>query len=37
MYTVAADFYLPAFLRFAPFYTVLALIVFAVFRLYGGM
>ena len=36
MYTVAADFYLPAFLRFAPFYTVLALIVFAVFRLYGA-
>lgn len=37
MYNVAEAFYIPAFLRFAPFYTVLALIVFALFRLYGGM
>ena len=33
----AKDIYLPAFLRFAPFYTVLAVLVFALFRLYGGM
>ena len=31
------SYYLTDFARFAPFYTVLALIVFAVFRLYGGM
>ena len=37
MYNVAEILYMPAFLRFAPFYTVLALIVFAMFRLYGGM
>ena len=37
LYNAAEIFYMPAFLRFAPFYTVLALIVFAVFRLYGGM
>ena len=35
--TVAKQGYLPAFLRFAPVYTVLAVLVFAVFRLYGGM
>lgn len=34
---VARDSYLPAFLRFAPFYTVLAFIVFIAFKLYGGM
>ncbi len=34
---VAKDFYLPAFLRFVPIYTVLAFIVFVAFRLYGGM
>ena len=30
-------FYMTDFLRFAPFYTVLAIAVFAVFHLYGGM
>ena len=34
---VARDYYLPAFLRFAPVYTVLVIIVFMLFRLYGGM
>ena len=34
---VAVDRYLPAFLRFAPFYTVLCIVIFALFRLYGGM
>ena len=34
---VAKDYYLPAFLRFAPFYTAAAIVVFALFRLYGGM
>ena len=34
---VAQDYYLPAFWRFAPFYTVLAFIVFIAFKLYGGM
>ncbi|MBQ1364328.1 MAG: hypothetical protein IIY60_00815 [Clostridia bacterium] len=37
MRDVAKDFYLPAFERFAPYYTVLAILVFALFRLYGGM
>ncbi len=32
-----AAHHLTAFLTFAPFYTVLCVIVFAVFRLYGGM
>ena len=35
--TIAKDFYLPVFLNFAPFYTVLSVAVFALFRLYGGM
>lgn len=30
-------YYIPAFLKFAPFYTVICIIVFAVFRLYNGM
>ena len=30
-------YYLTAFWQFAPFYTVLAIAVFAAFRLYGGM
>ena len=30
-------YYLTAFRQFAPFYTVLALVIFAAFRLYGGM
>ena len=30
-------FYLTAFYQFAPFYTVLAVAIFAAFRLYGGM
>ena len=30
-------YYIPAFLQFAPFYTVLCIIVFALFRLYNGM
>ncbi len=34
---VATNSYMPAFERFAPFYTVLAILVFALFRLYGGM
>ena len=34
---VARDYYLPAFFRFAPIYTVLVIIVFTLFRLYGGM
>ena len=34
---VARDFYMPAFERFAPYYTVLAILVFIGFRLYGGM
>ena len=34
---VASNSYMPAFERFAPFYTVLAILVFALFRLYGGM
>ena len=34
---IARDFYIPNFLRFAPFYTVLAILVFMAFRLYGGM
>lgn len=31
------SYYLTDFARFAPFYTILALIIFAVFKLYGGM
>lgn len=34
---VAQDYYLPAFLRFAPIYTVLCFLVFVAFKLYGGM
>ncbi len=34
---VATNSYMPAFERFAPYYTVLAIAVFALFRLYGGM
>ena len=34
---IAETKYIPAFLKFAPFYTVLCLLVFALFRLYGGM
>ena len=34
---VAAEKYLPIFVRFAPVYTILAILVFAVFKLYGGM
>ena len=34
---VAKDYYLPAFLRFAPIYTILCFIVFVCFKLYGGM
>ncbi len=30
-------YYLPAWANFAPFYTVAAIVVFALFRLYGGM
>ena len=33
---VARDYYMPAFERFAPYYTVLAILVFIGFRLYGG-
>ena len=34
---VARDYYLPAFFRFAPIYTILAIIIFMLFRLYGGV
>ena len=34
---VVENAYMPAFRTFAPFYTVLCLIVFILFRLYGGM
>ena len=34
---IAETKYIPGFLHFAPFYTVLCLLVFALFRLYGGM
>ena len=34
---VAKDYYLPAFLQFAPIYTVLCFLVFVAFKLYGGM
>lgn len=33
----AQDSYIPGFLRFAPFYTVAAILVFMAFRLYAGM
>lgn len=34
---VAVDRYLPAWLGFTPFYTVLCLVVFGAWRLYGGI
>ncbi len=34
---VAVDRYLPAWMGFAPFYSVLAIVVFMAFRLYGGL
>ena len=34
---VAVNDYLPTWLRFTPFYTVIAILVFVLFRLYGGM
>ena len=34
---VAVDRYLPAWLGFAPFYSVLCIIIFAAWRLYGGL
>ena len=34
---VAVNRYMPAFLGFAPFYSVLAILVFMAWRLYGGM
>lgn len=34
---IAETKYIPAFQQFAPFYTVLCILVFALFRLYGGM
>ncbi len=34
---IADNVYVPAFEQFAPFYTVLCILVFALFRLYGGM
>ena len=34
---VAEEIYIPAFGKFAPFYTVLCIVVFILFRLYGGM
>ncbi len=37
MRPVAQELYLPAFYRFTPFYTVLCILIFVVFHLYGGM
>lgn len=37
MRPVATEKYLPIFVSFAPIYTVLAILVFSLFRLYGGM
>ena len=34
---VAVNEYLPAWMGFAPWYSILAILVFAGFRLYGGM
>ena len=34
---VAAEVYFPAWVRFTPFYTVICILVFMAFRLYGGM
>lgn len=34
---VAKDYYLPAFIRFAPIYTVISFFIFVAFKLYGGM
>ncbi len=34
---VAESIYLPVFVHFAPFYTVLSICIFVLFRLYGGM
>ena len=34
---IAIKRYMPALIGFAPWYTVLCLIVFIIFRLYGGM
>ncbi len=37
MRPIASEEYIPAFLRFAPFYSVLCIAVFILWRLYGGM
>ncbi len=37
VFRVSVGFYLDYFVQFAPFYTVLSLVVFFVFRLYDGM
>ena len=34
---IVTNSYLPAFWRFAPFYTVACIVIFILFRLYGGM
>ena len=34
---VAVDRYLPAWTRFAPFYSIIAIVFFIVFKLYGGL
>lgn len=34
---VAAEKYFPAWERFAPWYTILAIVIFVAFRLYGGL
>ena len=34
---VAVNDYLPAFMQFAPIYTILCLVIFCAFRLYGGI
>lgn len=34
---IVIDKYMPAFEQFAPFYTVICILIFALFRLYGGM
>lgn len=36
-FTKALSYYVVCYFKFAPFYTVICLVVFSVFRLYGGM
>ena len=34
---IVAEYYLPLFWKFAPYYTICCIIVFFIFRLYSGM